>query len=109
MNSDEIKKKVVDTFTNGYRLIATDKGQGSSGPIFLNLPTIAKMLCNGEFDDYEEVDFDGALYTKTAKALITNYRQPIIPSEGSELVQCEACFDTESNPYTITFWLENDG
>lgn len=107
MNSDEIKKRVMDTFVDGYRLVATDKGQDSSGPMFLNLPTIATMLCNGEFDDCEEVDFDGALYAKIAQALTMNYFS--IPSEESELVQCEARLDVEPNPYIITFWLENDG
>lgn len=105
MDSDEIKKRVVDSFSYGRQLIATDSGQDSTGPIILSLSKLATMICSGEFDDCEEVDFDRELHQRTCEALIINCSPA--PEHG-RLIQCEACFDTDPDSYTITFWLSPD-
>ncbi len=105
MDSKKIKKKVVGNFIDELQLIVTDKGQDSIGPRILSLSDLATMICSGDFDDCKVVDFDRELHQRTCETLINNC--PPAPEHG-RLIQCEACFDTDPDSYTIMFWLSPD-
>lgn len=102
-DADRVKSLVQSIIREGAGAVATNEGQGSSGPHFLSNNNLEDLLEEGAFDDASIVPMDESLAREAFWAL--EFEDDF---EGTDWIQVEFDYDSDpgnQNPFYQIAWL----